>query len=159
MPNARTTLEPTTSMTTEPTMARMICVCTTAGVRVGVPRRRGRNARRAPNVAASGMRQLACNAVSHCDSTDSSGGVTPVGNCIPTASATLIGARTATEPSATVRQGIACMSLDMLWSLRDRPQYTRDAGMVLLLLVTARVNQSRRKHGAERGRDHLGGIV
>ena len=44
MPKARARLAPTTSMMTAPTIARMICVCRTAGVRGGVPRRRGRSA-------------------------------------------------------------------------------------------------------------------
>ncbi len=37
MPNARARLAPTTSMISEPTTARMICVWTTAGWRSGVP--------------------------------------------------------------------------------------------------------------------------
>src|SRR5688572_20527942 len=56
MPNARARLAPTTSMISAPTTARMICVCTTAGCRSGVPRRRGRNARTVPSSAARGRR-------------------------------------------------------------------------------------------------------
>ena len=56
MPNARARLAPTISMISAPTAARMIWVSTTAGVRGGVPRRRGRNASTAPRSAASGSR-------------------------------------------------------------------------------------------------------
>ena len=56
MPNARARLAPTTSMISEPTTARMICVCTTAGCRSGVPLRRGRSASTVPSSAASGRR-------------------------------------------------------------------------------------------------------
>ena len=54
MPKARARLAPTTSMISEPTTARMIWVCTTAGWRSGVPRRRGRRASTVPSNAASG---------------------------------------------------------------------------------------------------------
>ena len=59
MPNARARLAPTTSMMTAPTTARMICVWTTAGIRGGVPLRRGRSASAAPSSAASGRRTSA----------------------------------------------------------------------------------------------------
>ncbi len=54
MPNARARLEPTTSMTVAPTMARTICVSMTGADRGGVPRRRGRNASAAPSTVAIG---------------------------------------------------------------------------------------------------------
>ncbi len=59
MPNARARLEPTTSMTTAPTMAKMIWVCMTAGCRLGVPRLRGRNASPDASAAAIGRRMSA----------------------------------------------------------------------------------------------------
>ena len=46
-------------MTTEPTMARMICVWMTAGCRGGVPLRLGRIPSIAPSTAASGRRIIA----------------------------------------------------------------------------------------------------
>ena len=56
MPNARARLEPTTSITTAPTTARMICVWMTGACRCGVPRRRGRSASTQARPAAIGSR-------------------------------------------------------------------------------------------------------
>src|SRR5260370_64242 len=66
MPNARARLDPTTSITTEPTMARMICVWMTGACRGGVPRRRGRSASTHARPAATGSRVTAWRSWSSC---------------------------------------------------------------------------------------------
>ena len=60
MPKARARLEPTTSITTAPTIARMICVWTTGAWRWGVPAAPRPQRQQAREAAAIGRRTSAC---------------------------------------------------------------------------------------------------